>query len=430
METLALHVEERDRSNLVHQQLVSALLGHGELGDIARILTTALDRPIYIAEDGAKGATSALLPTLDGFSGPPSGLDVLESQEFSSALDSSKTTGRSTTFALSGNEHLPFTVCSVHTPQRYWGYLLCGPGPSPLSDVDMRTIERAAQVCAMFYLQREAVEEADRRRQEDLVVELINNGSSPEVTSLLTRRGYRPDSLTHLVVFGAGCHARSISRLDRRNALAGTVNGHLTVICDESFWKSMRAAADTADSSRTTAPSATTAAARSTATVGPTISTIGEQFSCVYTAIPTLGDVPRAFQQCADGTRLLPLFGGSTVCVDSAQLAPFIPMFSGDAEKVHQFVRSTLGPRFLSSKQAPVLIETLDAYFDHGHSAAGAARALHFHPNTVHQRLAMVDSLLGEQWRQAPQSFLLSVAVKFESLRSRFTSPHQCDDST
>ncbi|WP_409491105.1 helix-turn-helix domain-containing protein [Amycolatopsis sp. cmx-11-12] len=50
-------------------------------------------------------------------------------------------------------------------------------------------------------------------------------------------------------------------------------------------------------------------------------------------------------------------------------------------------------------------METLRVFLDHGCRPRPAATALAIHVNTLYQRLAAVDSLLGEGWR-SPQRAL------------------------
>jgi DNA-binding PucR family transcriptional regulator len=50
----------------------------------------------------------------------------------------------------------------------------------------------------------------------------------------------------------------------------------------------------------------------------------------------------------------------------------------------------------------PPMLATLKAYLDHGCRAAPAARTLRVHINMLYQRIAVLDRLLGPDWRQPP----------------------------
>ena len=57
------------------------------------------------------------------------------------------------------------------------------------------------------------------------------------------------------------------------------------------------------------------------------------------------------------------------------------------------------------------LIETLAAYFEHGSSLEGAARALFVHPNTVRYRLRQVADLTGYTPTMPRHAFTLEIAL-------------------
>jgi hypothetical protein len=52
------------------------------------------------------------------------------------------------------------------------------------------------------------------------------------------------------------------------------------------------------------------------------------------------------------------------------------------------------------------------AYLDHGCWAAPAARTLGVHINTLYQRIAVLDRLLGPDWRHPPRSLDLHVLLR------------------
>jgi hypothetical protein len=58
------------------------------------------------------------------------------------------------------------------------------------------------------------------------------------------------------------------------------------------------------------------------------------------------------------------------------------------------------------------MLATLKAYLDHGCRAAPAARTLGVHINTLYQRIAVLDRLLGPDWRQPPRSLDLHVLLR------------------
>ncbi|MEV0260547.1 GAF domain-containing protein [Streptomyces sp. NPDC050617] len=77
-----------------------------------------------------------------------------------------------------------------------------------------------------------------------------------------------------------------------------------------------------------------------------------------------------------------------------------------------------LGPVLREQRRRGLpLVETLQACLDHGCRATPAARALHIHVNTLYQRLAVLDELLGPDWREPPRSVDLQLLLRVHSER-------------
>jgi hypothetical protein len=67
---------------------------------------------------------------------------------------------------------------------------------------------------------------------------------------------------------------------------------------------------------------------------------------------------------------------------------------------VQEAFEHVLGPVLAEERRRGVpLVETLRVFLDHGRRPRPAATALAIHVNTLYQRLAAADRLLGEGWR-------------------------------
>jgi DNA-binding PucR family transcriptional regulator len=69
------------------------------------------------------------------------------------------------------------------------------------------------------------------------------------------------------------------------------------------------------------------------------------------------------------------------------------------------------------------LIETVSAYFHHGSSLEGAARALFVHPNTVRYRLRQVAELTGYAPGDPRHAFTLQIALVLGRQSGRTDDP-------
>ncbi|WP_433296454.1 helix-turn-helix domain-containing protein [Pseudonocardia sp. CA-142604] len=75
-----------------------------------------------------------------------------------------------------------------------------------------------------------------------------------------------------------------------------------------------------------------------------------------------------------------------------------------------------LGPVLREQQRRSIpMLATMKAYLDHGGRVAPAARALGVHVNTIYQRVAVLDDLLGDSWRKPPRSLDLHILLRIMS---------------
>jgi DNA-binding PucR family transcriptional regulator len=67
------------------------------------------------------------------------------------------------------------------------------------------------------------------------------------------------------------------------------------------------------------------------------------------------------------------------------------------------------------------LARTLHAFLDHGRRPAAAAAELGVHVNTLYQRLAVLDRLLGENWREPDRALDLHLLLRLHRALPRLT---------
>ena len=64
------------------------------------------------------------------------------------------------------------------------------------------------------------------------------------------------------------------------------------------------------------------------------------------------------------------------------------------------------------------MLATLKAFLDHDARAAPTARTLGVHVNTLYQRIALLDRLLGPDWRQPPDRWTCTFYCESFQIRS------------
>jgi DNA-binding PucR family transcriptional regulator len=101
------------------------------------------------------------------------------------------------------------------------------------------------------------------------------------------------------------------------------------------------------------------------------------------------------------------------------ELALYSSLFeTHDAASLGQFLEATIGPLLAHDrKRGAALGATLLCYFDCRQNASATAQRLDIHVNTVRQRLATVEHLLGP-WDQAARALEIHIALRLWQLRA------------
>lgn len=392
------HVQARDRSNVVHQSLVQAVLTGEGFPAVAATVSEALGRAVAIVDaDGAAVATSGGTPEF--------GAADHEAPPVQTAIDRSRETGHCCAVA-DGNSPIE-SVAAITVGVEYYGALLLGHGDLTLGPVDERTVERAAQVCSLLTLQQNAAADADRRTRAELAADLLD--AAPERRRDLDRRlrtqGITLADLDTVVAF--------VIDPDRRAA----ATRHLSRLLPD----------------RTPVAEIAGVVAVVTSTSDPlgAAQTLRERLA-EHLRIPVLAicpppsahpdDLPQAFTASLRTARLLDALQITDTCVDTTEYELFSVLFGHDPDGLHRFITATLGPVLdYDAAHGTDLTATVAAFVRNGASPTRTARATNYHANTILQRLDRIGSLLGEQWRSDEQLYRISTAVRLEELRRTST---------
>jgi len=165
---------------------------------------------------------------------------------------------------------------------------------------------------------------------------------------------------------------------------------------------------------------------------GADIHAAGEQWSEILASSsglkPTIGVGPpasgvselrAAHQEAAAALNLLLALGRTATIAYANELSLFAMVFArGEPDMVARFVNSILAAVLErdQTRDRSVLIPTLEAYFENGGQLSATARALDIHINTVYQRIARLDELLGSDWRTPDRLIELQFALRARSL--------------
>lgn len=391
LESLTAHLVERDRANTVHQELVQAVLAGGGFGPVAETLASALGRAVAIIDAQENVIAAAGLPLSPGM--------LSLDEPVRDALAESRRHGHCVPVAGSGVR----AVSALTAGSRHFGALLLGDGDFELGAVDLRTIERAAQVGALLELQQEAASGADHRVRSELIADILDD--VPERRADVERRARRLgvdlaalDSLLVLAVAGdqQTPAARAVMRQLDDRVLVGEYRGFVVAAYSGGRGEVQP------DRLRTQVASAIQG---SVAVVVPP---------------PAKGPLPAAFLAARRTARLLAALELIDLTAHVEDFLPYSAVLDTDAHGLSSFLRDTIGAvRQYDADRNADLIGTLRAFVRNNASPTRTARALNFHTNTILQRLDRLDHVLGADWRDDERMFRLGIAVRLDELRER-----------
>lgn len=399
LDRLTEYLEVRDRSNVVHQELIDVLLVGGGFEQVSGTLSTALGRTVTIVDRDlhpVAASVSTSTSTQDSLSLPSR--HSLPSKVLDAVM-----TSRTTGHCVRVDDTSTPIVAAITAGKLYFGAVLISGGESDLGPVDERTIERAAQVGALLVLQQNAVADADLRARVELVADLLD--PTPERRRDLDRRVRAQNvtlgALDSVVLLSVpaddrGAAARAATGFVGDHGLVGEHAGMVVVILTATSPSGI--AADLRNYLRDTLHSPVLAITTPTAS--------------------TPESLPARFESGLRTARLLAALGTTDAAVSSNAYLPYALLFDTDARTLNAFIDETIGPvRDYDSRKGSDLLSTLRAFVRNEASPTKTARALNYHTNTILQRLDRLKSLLGDDWRSDEHLFRISAAVRLDELR-------------
>lgn len=406
LERLSAHLQERDRSNVVHQELVQAVLVGGGFQKLAATVSNTLGRSVTIVDADARAIAAAAVPNS---AGPSSGASVRLSAGVKDAIATSRATGHCC-FVTPADATMQI-VASITAGELHFGAVLLGHGSIELGPVEERTIERAAQVSALLVLQQNAADDADRRMRGELVADIL--AAAPERRRDLDRR-VRGHGLslaefnTVVTIFVAAEHRSTAARhlaahLRGRGLVAEHAGAVVAILCSDS---PMDTASDLHTRLREHLHQPVLAVAPPDAA--------------------TPDDLTNRFEIALRTARLLHALGTDDAAVSTESYQPYTILFAHDPQALHRYIDATIGVVLTYDADHDTdLIATLRAFIRNEASPTKTARALNYHPNTILQRLDRIKALLGPDWRTDEHLFRVSTAVRLDEMRAKNVREHR-----
>jgi len=390
--TIEEQVAVMERAQAVHESLTRVVLKGGGAGEIAQLLVQHLKGAVTVFD-----RTGAVIATCSH----EEAAEQPVQRPSPDAVEQARQSGRwATTTDSTGLWH---TAATVQAGDTHLGALLLTRSHEP-APVDVRTLERAAQIMGLLILKETAVAEAEERVSGELLTELLVSATpaGPTQHARAHARGLDISSLDVLIV--AESATRSSSEVSRRlhalssewSGLAGEHLGRATMLVSAT------------DLTRT----AQKVHGRLHRDLGTPARVVAERV--------TDESWGRAFDRASRCCDLMQSLGVTDQAATADQYAMFALLFDSDrAQDLDRFMADSIEPLLQHDRRRSTqLVPTLTAYFLHGGNLTRTAQELHVHVNTLLKRLERVETVIGEGWRAPDRSLQLQVALRLHALQA------------
>ena len=397
------HSREVERSVAAHERLTDQVLRGGGLQDVAEALADVLDGTILVV-----APTGQIL----GSGGEP--VDDLDQQLFEhqqlgsiphdllGALGEAEQARRTLRAELSGWLE-PRWITPIVAGGQVLACLVLATRRR-MAPVDVRTLERAAQVTALLLVWQRSAAEAEQRARGDLIDDLL--APVPPARESIRRRckllGVRPEADYTLVVAHASggdhhrCASAAATLAAERNGLAGQ-HDSLVVILLPGLGATEAADLVCDRLSRQLRVSVTCGADG---------------------AVALLDDLASCHDRARRTLHVLLGLGRHGTASAASQLGIYSLLF-GNTEEGH--LRRFVNQRLAALVEYDVehrtdLVATLNAYLSTGRRHTATAQHMHIHVNTLYQRLQRISELAGIDFEDADNVLEVHLALRLHQL--------------
>lgn len=392
-ETIEQQVALMERAQSAHESLTHVVLKGGGAREIAELLVEHLAGAVAVFD-----RTGSVIATCS----PSADLQHPAQRPSPDAVEQARQSGRwATTTDSTGLWHSAATVQAGDT---HLGALLLTRRHEP-TPVDIRTLERAAQIMGLLMLKENAVAAAEERVSGELLTELLVSSApvGPTQRARAQARGIEVSTLDVLLV--AEASSRTPSEISRRlHGLAGDRGG----LAGEHLGRAtlLVSSADPGELARTVH-------ARLRRELGAPVRVVAERVVDEGWG--------RAFDRASRCSGLMQSLGVLDQGAAAEQYAMFALLFDTDRSRdLDEFLSGSIEPLLqYDRRRSTRLVETLTAYFEHAGNLTRTARALHVHLNTLLKRLDRIEAVLGQDWRAPDTALQLQVALRLHALRGQ-----------
>ena len=397
---LERHVRSIQAATDAHEQLTSLLARGASLSTLSESVAHMLGGSVLVLDEASQVVSVAAPAGYAGTGAHSYAPHGVRSAEVARALRQSRETGRSVlAYQLEGESCRVMPV--IGGDDILGAAMLFHRGE--LEEIAIRTFERSASVIGIVLLSRQRLEASKNHDASALLRSLVWPRQG-EIDGLVGRADHhgvdlsRPLALMLVEMDGpsAGYAARRFRTMrPLANALVDDLDGTLVILCGAT------GAIDARQTVSAWARGELRAAHRgvlSRPIGGP--AEIPALYATLSRALPVLGRI-----------------GVQGQIVNQNELALYSTLFeTHDQASLTSFLEATIGPLISQDrKRSAELAPTLLSYFDNNQNAKTTAQRLGIHVNTVRQRLASIETLLGH-WGNATRALEIHIALRLWQL--------------
>lgn len=394
--TIEHQVATMERSAAVHEALTSVVLTGGGPGDVAQLLVGHMGGNVTIVDRTDQIVVSRSASEQAGI------FDLVFPPE---VLADARRTGRCAGYVDdAGNHH---SVAAMLAGDSYLGSLILSRTDEPHS-VDVRTLERSAQIMGLLTLKRDAVLQAEERVSGELLTEILTSSVvlSDGQRSRAEARSIDVDRLDALVVVDAPAKPTTVVAR-KLQAMSGDWKG---LAGEHHAQATMLIRADDVDLA------AKAIHRRLRAELNSPVAVVAEHV--------VDGDWARGFALASRCCAILQMLGHGDRGATTEQYGMYALVFDPTRERdLERFLGDSLGPLIeYDRRRSTDLVTTVNAYFSNSGNLTQTSRAIHVHMNTLIKRLERVGALLGEDWKDPETALRLHLASRLNYLRKSLGS--------
>lgn len=397
---LERHARKVQAAAEAHEEMTSLLARGASLATLTDAVARLMEGSVLVIDEASQVIARGTAPGYRGEGAQRHAPNGSESSMLARALRESRQVGRSVLAFETGGESC--RINAVIAGDELLGAVLLFRQGEP-DETSIRTFERATSVVGIVLLARERMEASQTRDQSALLRALVSPRQD-EPALLHERAGRYGLDLQHPCTFllldlGHPRAGEAARRLRTTRSLAHAIfdemDGTLAVLC---------ATTQAEDASRTLAELARNVA--------------GSEWRGVTSRpVRATAELPAVFRTLRRALPVLRRLGVRGHLVAQNEMALYSTLFeTQDQESLSGFLASSIGALTdYDHKRGTELAATLLSYFDSNQNAKLAAQRLGIHVNTMRQRLATIEDLIGHLGNPA-RALEVHIALRLWSL--------------